>query len=139
MGIAAAKISTPSTIDDLQEDFYRINKILSGLVNDVQHNLSGVWPPLKNMLKKLGKWDNYLVDFSMEIARDGAWEFAKNYISFSSDPKKQTEMKRDEIVAAKSALITQPGFLIEILLQFIRWGEKGTVAEKIRQLQIQQQ
>ena len=48
-------------------------------------------------------------------------------------------MKRDEIVAAKTALITQPGFLIKLLLQFIRWGEKGDVAEKIRQLQLQQQ
>ena len=77
LGIAAAQISNKSNIDDLENDFIKINEILSSLVNEVQNDLSVIWPILKRILIRTKKVDDFLIDFSMELARDGAWRFAK--------------------------------------------------------------
>lgn len=40
LGIAAAEISGSNNIEDLEEDFIRINEILASMVDDVQNGLS---------------------------------------------------------------------------------------------------
>src|SRR5690606_12551437 len=80
LGIAAAEISTKENIHQLKNDFIKINEILSAQVDEVQFGLSSIWNPLKKILSKTGKFDNYLVDFSMKIARDGAWNFASEMV-----------------------------------------------------------
>lgn len=134
LGVAAAEISQNKNIEDLKDDFFRINEILSSLVDDVQNNLSSIWPALKKILSKTGRIDNLLVDFSMEMARDGAWEFAQNIASL---PEKElaTRIKpRDEKVAQISTIITEPKFWIRIILWIVRRGELGSVSEKIEKL-----
>ncbi|MDT0643490.1 DUF5995 family protein [Zunongwangia sp. F363] len=76
LGIAAAQVSRQRQMLHLEHDFNRINAILASLVEEVQQNMSSIWPPLKRILLKTGEYDNLLVDFSMRIARDGAWRFA---------------------------------------------------------------
>jgi len=77
LGIAAAEISEGENIDNLQDDFDKINEILSSLVHEVDQDLAEIWPTFRIIVKALGKVDDYLVDFSMKLARDGAWKFAK--------------------------------------------------------------
>jgi hypothetical protein len=134
LGVAAAEISQNKNIEDLKTDFLRINEILSSLVNDVQNNLSAIWPTLKKILSKTGKIDDLLVDFSMEVARDGAWEFARNIASLP-EIDLTTQIKiRDKKVAQITSLITQPKLLIKIILWIVRIGELGSVSEKIKKL-----
>ena len=137
LGIAATEISRNKSIHNLRDDFYRINEILSSLVNDVQNNLSFIWPPLKKILQKTGKLDDLLVDFSMELARDGAWEFAKQ-LSLISEKQFAAEVNlRDKKVATKTKLITPSKTWLKIILWIIRLGESGTVSEKINKLKKQ--
>jgi hypothetical protein len=134
LGIAAAEISKNKNIDDLQDDFMRINEILSSLVNEVQNNLAEIWPTLKKILQKTNKADDFLVDFSMKLARDGAWKFAK---TISETPENHIDKflkDRDEKVAEKAGLVINPGFVANLIFKIIRLGEKGTVASKINQL-----
>jgi hypothetical protein len=134
LGIAAAEVSKNKNIDDLENDFNRINEILSSLVNDVQNNLAEIWPTLKKILQKTNKADDFLVDFSMKLARDGAWKFAK---TLSVTPENQVDKlleERDIKVAEKAVLITNPGFMPNLIFKIIRLGEKGTVTSKIKQL-----
>jgi hypothetical protein len=134
LGIAAAEIQRGHNIDDLQSDFNKINEILSSLVYDVQNTLAHVWPPLRWILKKTRKLDDLVVDFSMKIARDGAWKFAKS-IALLADPDFQAAIPvRDQKVADKVEIITNPGFFAKMLLRIIRLGERGTVMEKIAKL-----
>src|SRR6056297_1515270 len=131
LGIAAAKISPDSNILLLKNDFFLINTILSMQVNRVQNNLSSIWPFLKKILSKTGSVDNLLVDFSMELARDGAWKFA---CELSDKPPEKWDdfiSERDEVVAAKSKIVSHPGPWVKILLWIIGLSEKGTVPEKI--------
>lgn len=135
LGIAAAEISTKENIQELKNDFNKINEILSSLVDEVQFGLSSIWPALKWILSKSGKLDNYLVDFSMEIARDGAWNFATDISRINPEKWPNEITTRDYKIFAKSKLITEPGKWIKILFWLIRLGERGSVSEKMKKLQ----
>jgi hypothetical protein len=131
LGIAAAEVSKGKNLADLENDFNRINEILSSLVHEVQGNLSAVWPALKYILKWTGKVDDYLLDFSMKLARDGAWKFANQFAEVSEAEQQQTILARDQRVAAKTDLILKPGLLASIALRLIRLTERGTISDKI--------
>ncbi len=134
LGIAAAQVSKGHDIDDLKADFNKINEILSSLVNEVQEDLARIWPRLKKILKWTRKVDDFLVDFSMELARDGAWEFAQTYSSTSENEIFALVEERDNAVAKKAKIITKPGLVVGVLLGIIRLGERGSVSEKINNL-----
>ena len=134
LGIAATEVSKGKNLADLETDFNKINEILSLLVHEVQGNLSMVWPALKYILKWSGKVDDYLIDFSMKLARNGAWKFA-NQFSLVSVEKKELEIAlRDTKVAGIVNIILKPGRLATIALRIIRITELGSVAGKIRKL-----
>ena len=134
LGIVAAEVCKDGNIEDLRNDFYKINEILSSLVNEVQSNLCTIWPPLRPLLLMSGRYDNLMVDFSMKVARDGAWNFATELSA-----KQQVEIPkcieiRDAAVANVAEIITNNRLSIRILLGIIRLGEIGSVSEKIRKL-----
>ena len=134
LGIAAAEISKGKDIDDLENDFKKINEILSSLVHEVQEELSNIWPTLKRILQRTRKVDDFLIDFSMELARDGAWQFACNMAGASDGTLEALIRERDQKVTAKAQLITAPGFIVSSMLKIIRLGERGGVADKIKTL-----
>lgn len=83
---------------------------------------------------KTGKFDNFLIDFSMKIARDGAWNFAVEMVEFKETGWQNLVQTRDLKVAEKSKIITHPNKWIQFLLWIIRLGEKGSVSEKMGKL-----
>ncbi len=134
LGIAAAEVSKGNNIHDLQNDFNKINTILSSLVTEVQNNLANIWPRLKWILKKTNKVDDFLVDFSMELSRNGAWKFA---VSLAGSPEYDIHhliQSRDIIIAEKTKLITSSGFYPTLIFGIIRIGERGSVKQKIEKL-----
>jgi len=134
LGIAAYEVSIDKDLHLLKNDFNKINTILSSLVSEVEEELSTIWPKLKSILRFTKKVDDFLVDFSMEIARDGAWEFAE--LLYNS-PKSEIEniiTNRDLKVSQKASIITNPGLIPSSLFVIIRIGEKGSVSDKIQVL-----
>lgn len=134
LGIAAAQVSMGKDINALQHDFNKINSILSSLVTEVQEELAEIWPRLKWILQKTKKADDFLVDFSMQLSREGAWKFA---VSIAGEPVSELSnliAARDVKVAEKSKIITHDGFLVSFILGIIRLGERGTVKQKIEKL-----
>ncbi len=134
LGIASAEISKGKNPADLQNDFNKINEILSSLVHEVQDNLSIVWPALKFILKHTGKVDDYLVDFSMKLARDGAWKFAFSLSGLSGKELDLAVAERDRKVVDKTTVILNPGLIASLVLWLVRITERGTVSEKIGKL-----
>jgi hypothetical protein len=134
LGIAAAEVSNNKNINDLETDFNKINEILSSLVNDVQNDLADMWPTLRKILLKTKNADDFLVDFSMKLARDGAWKYALEMAASPENELSKLIESRDLKVAEKARLITQPGFIAELIFKIIRLGERGSVAKRIRQL-----
>jgi hypothetical protein len=131
LGISAAEVSRGKKLDDLHDDFNRINEILSSLVHEVQDKLSVVWPALKHILKWTGKIDDYLVDFSMKLARDGAWNYAIEVTGTREEELEACLTRRDERVAKKISVIMQPGMIASAVLLLVRLTERGSVADKI--------
>lgn len=134
LGTAAAEIQKGKDLDDLHDDFNRINTILSELVHEVQDNLSAVWPALKWILKLTGKIDDYLVDFSMKAARDGAWKFAGEYFAVAEAEKAAFLKQRDERIGEILKVVTEPGIVASAVLAMVRLTEFGTVSRKIQKL-----
>jgi len=135
LGIAAAGVSKGHPIENLKDDFDKINVILSDLVHDVEMELSLIWSTLAKILKKTKKLDSFLIDFSMKLARDGAWKFAT---LLANNPENQWNIlieERDIKVAKKAEIVVNPGFLIRFLFKIIRLEESGTIVTRIEILE----
>ena len=135
LGIAAAEIMEGQNINDLKDDFTKINEVLSSLVIDVEEELSKIWPTLKTILKYTRKVDDFLIDFSMELARDGAWRFAKQLHAAPDNERKNLVTLKDQKVNKNTNLIVNDGIIVKALLGIMRIGERGTIADKIKILE----
>ncbi len=135
LGIAAAQISPKDEIHSLQNDFNTINTILSSLVADVEKDLTEVWPILKWILEKTKSIDTFLIDFSMQKAREGAWKYALELAPLEGNKAEEFITIRDEKVAQKAKLITNLGGIPVFLFKIMRLFEVGTVDQKIKDLQ----
>ncbi|MCV9387781.1 DUF5995 family protein [Reichenbachiella ulvae] len=133
LGVATAKIDVDN-IDDFKNDFNRINEILSRHVEKVQEDLAEIWPGLRFLLRLAGRADDYLIDFSMKKARDGAWKFAKELHATPEDQQEAFIKTRDEKVSKNLKIISKPGFFVSFLFMIIRVFERGSRADKIARL-----
>lgn len=135
LGIATAKVSEGKNIEAIKGDFYKINEVLAALVTDVQNDLSSIWPTLKKILKFTGKIDDHLVNFSMTIARDEAWDFAVEISKANPTTKEKLIQNKDNKTAQLANLLINPGFIINLFFKIIRIGERGTIVSKIKALE----
>ena len=136
LGITAADIAKDGEMAELEADFNRINEILATLVEEVQNNLGEIWPFLLKILKWSKNADDYMVNFSMYLARDGAWRFA-NRLHQEQNPQGREALiaQRDKQISELTCLITDHGIVGRIIFAIIRLGEKGSAADKISVLQ----
>ncbi|MGQ7867906.1 DUF5995 family protein [Sunxiuqinia sp. sy24] len=132
LGIAAAEVSRGKELNKLHDDFNRINAILSSLVHEVQDKLSRIWPALKYILKWTGEVDDYLVDFSMQLARDGAWKFANQL--HQTPPERQANFigQHDQRVATKVALVLEPDLIANTVLALVVSPNGAPSLKKLR-------
>ncbi len=134
LGVAAAEVSKNENINNLQTDFNRINTILSSLVVEVQNDLAAIWPRLKWILQKTKGVDDFLVDFSMQLSREGAWKFAVSLAGGNDGNLNTLIAARDLRVADKSKIVTNLGFIPRVIFGIVRIGERGSVKDKIEKL-----
>lgn len=135
LGIAAAEITTSSTIASLEDDFNRINEILGALTNEVQEDLAKIWPKLLWILQFFGRTDDYIVNFGMNIAREGAWRFANELVVESESKLNQSIQEKDKKVANYGNYLKGKGWIERVVLKIIRRREVGTITEKIEALE----
>jgi hypothetical protein len=72
-----------------------------------------------------------MVDFSMKLARNGAWKFAVEVHATSPSELPTFIAARDQKVAKNVKLIFSKNIFVRFVYCTIRWREKGTVAQKI--------
>ncbi|MEW5677517.1 DUF5995 family protein [Flavobacterium enshiense] len=131
LGVAAAQVCPGDEIHKLKQDFDTINAILASLVDGVETALSEVWPRLKIILKYTNSVDTFLVDFSMQTAREGAWAFALELAPMNRQEVGLAIVKRDERVREIARLVSNPGYVASGIFKVVRLFERGTVADKI--------
>ncbi|MDH5674400.1 MAG: DUF5995 family protein [Myxococcales bacterium] len=132
LGIAAASVAPGDQLPALHDDFLKINQVLAALVDSTKDQLARIWPPLKLIDWLSGPVEDAIVNFSMGLARDGAWEFAEQLAPLPEQRWQEPIARRDALMATKVApLVYNPGWLASTLLLGIRLGERGDVADKL--------
>jgi hypothetical protein len=130
LGIAAAETSPGAQLAASQHDFNEINRILAGLIQVVQVQIGSVSPWIWVLDKIGGRTDEEIVEFSLNVARREAWNFA---VRLSQLPPAQwpAELERkDQRVATLGRKLQTPRFLSVGMLP-IRWRESSDVRHVI--------
>jgi len=132
LGIAAASVAPGTELPGLQPDFQEINSILASLVQSTKDELAEIWTPLHWLDRVGGTTEDRFIDFSLTVARDGAWSFAQHLAETPAADWAALIRERDLEIGTRIAdLIYRPGSLLRLLLLGIRLGERGTTAAKL--------
>jgi len=131
LGIAAARTAPGGQIAALKGDFERINSVLSGLVGEVQAELTQVWPLLRFLKTSSGSAGDSLINFSLEKARDAAWDVARRLAPLDGEAQEREIARLDDRVTAVGRLVRYPGSYGRWITRLVRLGERGTVASRI--------
>jgi hypothetical protein len=132
LGIAAAQISPGNKINQLQNDFNTINSIIGGLVDGVQQKLENISLPMR-WLDRIGKnHDEQIANFSMKMARNGAWNVALDLAKLPEDQHANYIEKLDRKTCKFGHIIIKPGWLANLILKPVKWFEPSNPAEIIK-------
>jgi len=135
LGVAAAETVQPEQLKNLKKDFYKINEILASLVNDVQDELSQVWPLLKLLDRLAGRVDESLANFGMKISRGHAWSVAEMLAPLAPADRINKIKDLDHDISEIGKTISYQGFIIWFVLLLIRIGEMRSVPKIIQILE----
>jgi len=137
LGIAAAAVrpAAHEAQASFRSDFDTINDVLAGLVDDFESAVGDLSPWIGLLERLGGRTDDELVKFSIEIARENAWDLVVELTDDASPSKRQhTIAHHDEVTAALGEAIRKPGRLLELALLPIRARETARVGDVIRHL-----
>ncbi|SNR98860.1 hypothetical protein SAMN06295967_101382 [Belliella buryatensis] len=132
LGIAAVQTVGSQPLATIKNDFDKINAVLSELVDSVKTNI-GKLSPVFNFLIRFAKGrDEILVNFSIQLARDGAWKFAQSYET--SDNRTDSINIRDQIIAGLAEGMINPGKRLSRIISLISLTEWRSVSSNMTQL-----
>lgn len=132
LGIAAVETMKGKNLEDIRGDFNKINKVLGDLVDDVKLNLGTISPTLSRLIRFSRGNEEILVNFSIKLARDGAWKFAKRF-STAKDPNEAIST-RDKAIRMLANGLAHPGLKLRLLIWIAGLSEWKSVPEIMDQL-----
>lgn len=112
LGIATVITCDGQSIEGIKNDFYGINSLLSSMVDGVQQKIGAISPLFKILMPLTQKWDDKLAQFTIELARDGAWDFALQY---------QASTQRDQLLVSRDKKIEKLGLALVAQSMLLRW------------------
>lgn len=134
LSIATVNTVENNPLETIKGDFNHINALLSEMTDEVKQNMGVVSPIFKLLMPLAKQWDDKIIQFSIQTARDGAWMFA---CDLSTNPE-----KRDVLIAERDVKIETLGFkllnpvrTLQWVLNVIMFFEGGTVKSKIEALE----
>lgn len=123
LAIAAAETGPPDQLAALRQDFFTINTLLAGLVQETVEELGTIWPLLRLMERFAREGGQGLTDVGMWLSRGQAWRRAEELALLAPSARAQCIDQLDSSVAALSRLLLPSGRWIRLLLYLIRIGE----------------
>lgn len=132
LGIAASETMQSLPMAGIKNDFDKINLILAELVDGVKANISKVSPIFGWLIPLAKGRDEMLLNFSIQLARNGAWKYAGEY---HADPDKAFQISdRDKNISSLARKLIQPGKFLGFLIKIIGFAEWKSVQNTMTQL-----
>lgn len=135
LGIAAAETMQGYPLAGVQQDFNSINNILAALVDEVQDNIGKVSPCMFLLDRFCRNYDEMIVCFSINTAREGAWLFANEVSGKQGNDLDNCIALRDHAIAALGGqLLVSKGLPAWILkcVRWFEWRQPAAVISRIR-------
>ncbi|MBN7811440.1 hypothetical protein J0A68_10770 [Algoriphagus sp. H41] len=134
LGIAASETMVGKDLIGIQGDFNRINALLAELVDGVKSNISKVSPIFGWLIPLAKGRDEMLLNFSIQIARNGAWKYAGEY---HADPNKEFQVSdRDKNIAVLANKLISPGKFLAFIVKIVCLLEWKSVSKTMDQLDV---
>lgn len=134
LGIAASETMLEKDLAGIQGDFNKINGVLRELVDGVKTNISTVSPIFGWLIPLAKGRDEMLLNFSIQLARDGAWKYAREY---HADPDKVFQIRdRDANIAKLAQKLISPGKLLAFIVEIVAFAEWKSVSRIMDQLDV---
>ncbi|HEX5023775.1 MAG TPA: DUF5995 family protein [Agriterribacter sp.] len=131
LAVAAATVSAGSEINDLSNDFNKINDVIASQVDDVQEALANVWLPMRLLGKIANGRQDAVLNFSIDKARTASWSSALLLAGMTSDQQQFYIRQMDATVFCLAERIESPGLVAEMILKGIRATEYDDIARTI--------
>ncbi|WP_425637466.1 DUF5995 family protein [Algoriphagus yeomjeoni] len=134
LGISAAETMGTEPIAEIQNDFNKINAVLAELVDGVKSNISKVSPIFGWLIPLAKGRDEMLLNFSIQLARDGAWKYAGEY--YGCEDRTISIQERDETIAKLANKLINPGKFLSFLVKIVCFVEWKSVSRTMEQLDV---
>lgn len=137
LGIAAAELADdlPGGLPTLRRDFDEINALLGELQREIQRRVGTVSPWMRVLDFVGGRTEEYVLNFSMQKARDAAWRVAETHSPLDVAGRAGDADALDLRIAHFARVIDKPGRKISMALLPARLREDQNVAHVISALQ----
>lgn len=129
LGIAVVEACGQNPLVSMQRNFFQINEVLSSMMEGVKSDIGRMAPAFKWLMPLAKKWDEKLMQFSIETAREAAWTFAGNLYQHAQRTHLINE--RDQVIQALGFSLLNPGRTLSMLLATIRSLEFKSVAQQL--------
>ncbi|UZD22521.1 DUF5995 family protein [Algoriphagus halophytocola] len=134
LGISAADTMGKEPLEGIERDFNLINAILAELVDGVKENIAKV-SPIFGLLIPLAKGrDEMLLNFSIQLARDGAWKYAGEY--YECEDRAASIRERDSNIAKLASKLINPGKFLSFIIKIVGFAEWKSVVKTMDQLDV---
>ncbi|HEU4727059.1 MAG TPA: DUF5995 family protein, partial [Kofleriaceae bacterium] len=134
LGVAAATICPGATLAPLHTDFDRINQILASLTDEVKHVVARFSPMLHLLEEIPADVEDAMINFSMTIARDDAWQHAALLAAQAPPQQGPTIALIDAKTAFLGRLIADPAKILTTVLDAVHLGESRDIPAVITAL-----
>ncbi|MCE7055643.1 DUF5995 family protein [Algoriphagus sp. AGSA1] len=134
LGISAADTMGTEPIAGIQNDFNKINAVLAELVDGVKSNISTVSPIFGWLIPLVKGRDEMLLNFSIQLARDGAWKYAGEY--YACEDRAASILERDMAIAKLANRLISPGKFLLFMVKLVGFAEWKSVVRTMDQLDI---
>ncbi|REG81551.1 DUF5995 family protein [Algoriphagus antarcticus] len=134
LGISAADTMGTEPIAGIKNDFNKINAVLAELVDGVKANISKVSPIFGWLIPLAKGRDEMLLNFSIQLARDGAWKYAGEY--FTCEDREASILERDMNIAKLANKLINPGKLLLFFVKMVSFAEWKSVSRAMDQLDV---
>jgi len=125
LGVTAAELGGPSSLDALRVDFDAVNDVLAELVDGCQGALDQVSPWLDWCDRLGGRGDEVLINFSLRRARAQAWSVATRLAALDGAARAATITAVDEETARFGRAVAHPGVWPSTVLLAVRLRERA--------------